>query len=51
LVIEVYLLDAAEGPGDQENVFRAGGLEAGLNGRLVAEVELLPGGSEKPSSQ
>jgi hypothetical protein len=37
VVIEVYLLDAADGPGDKEDVSLSVASEAGVNGHLVVE--------------
>ena len=39
--------DTAHGPGHQEDVLRAVGFEPVVDGRLVAQVELVPGGGEE----
>ena len=39
--------DAADGPGHQEDIFGPVGLEPVVDGRLVAQVELVPGGGQE----
>jgi len=39
--------DTAHGPGHQEDIFRAVGLEPVVDGGLVAEVELVAGGGQE----
>jgi len=41
--------DAAYGPGHQEDIVRAVSLEPVVDGRLVAQVELVTGGSQEVS--